>query len=393
MAGRRRRRGRLRQARPAMPPLPPPPTEETSPLEPTDLRDVAIAERPSKRTFHASSSTSSSSASGPDVWADLLDSLLLQIAGLLITFHDLLAFRGTCRSWRAVLSSLPGPPALTFNIPPLRLQQVGCDSQPRCSLVKRALLSNIKWQLVDPAKETSSLCCSAPRNVWVRMQYLGCSYGYLIFSSSEQCLLVDVYSGALVRPPKRKSTGNLDICYGSLLAPISASNSHLLISSGSSMFQWKVGSCSWLEHRHDGGNICQIISFKGQVFAMDTLQRLHRIHLAPHLSMHEVAVVWGEGMVVGLTCKPWLVVCGDMLLLAVFSVSVDNLSGFSGTFKVFRLNFSIEPAKWVQVDNLGDNALFVSTDRRNPTFSCMSPERWGGKGGLATIVLECMTLP
>ncbi|WVZ82873.1 hypothetical protein U9M48_030082 [Paspalum notatum var. saurae] len=339
---RRRRRGRLRQERPALPP----PPEDSSPLEPTTLRDVAIAERPSKRTFHASSSTSSSSSSstsGPDVWADLLDSLLLQIAGLLTSFHDLLAFIGTCRSWRAVLSSLPGPPAFTLNIPPLRFQQVGCDSHPHCSFVKRALLSNIKWQLVDPVKQTSSLCCSAPRNIRDRVQYLGCSYGYLIFSSFEQCLLVDVYSGAVVRPPKRKSTGNLHIYYGILVAPISASNSHLLISSGSSMFQWKVGSSSWLEHPLDGGSICHITSFKGQVFGMDSFQRLHRIHLAPQLSMHEVAVVWGEGMVVGLTCKPLLVACGDMLLLVVFSESVDNLSGLinmSSTKKICtKLNY------------------------------------------------------
>ncbi|CAN6223496.1 unnamed protein product [Urochloa humidicola] len=89
--------------------------------------------------------------------------------------------------------------------------------------------------------------------------------------------------------------------------------------------------------------------------------------------------MWGEDMVVGLSYKPWLVVCGDMLLLVDFILSVDPLSGFSGTFKVFCLDFSVEPAKWVKVDNLGDNALFVSTDRRNPTFSCTSPERWGGK--------------
>ena len=143
--------------------------------------------------------------SGPDVWADLLDSLLLQIIALLSSFRDLLAFIGTCRSWRAAVSSLP--PAFSFNFPPLHFQPDGYDPHPHRNYIKQSLLSNIKWQLVDPAKRTSSLHRLAPRYLRVRrhMRYLGCSYGYLIFSDLEQCLLVDVYSGATVRPPGLKS--------------------------------------------------------------------------------------------------------------------------------------------------------------------------------------------
>ncbi|XP_039806056.1 F-box protein At2g26160-like [Panicum virgatum] len=369
MAGRRRRRGHLRQERP---PLAPPP-ENPPPMEPTTRREVAIPDRPLKKTCHASSSTSTS-MSGPDVWADLLDSLLLQIIALLSSFRDLLAFIGTCRSWRAAVSSLP--PAFSFNFPPLHFQPDGYDPHPHRNYIKQSLLSNIKWQLVDPAKQTSSLRCSAPQNCQVRMRYLGCSYGYLIFSNLEQCLLVDAYSGATVKPPKLKSTG---IYCGFLVAPINSPNSCLLFCSRSSMFQWQVGSNSWSEHPLDVERILQVVFFKGEMFAMDLLGRLHRISLAPQLSVQEVAVMWGEDMVVGMSFKQWLVVCGEMLLLVDFSVSIDRFSGFSGTFKVFCLDFTVEPAKWVKVDNLGDNALFLSMDRRNPTFSCMSPERWGGK--------------
>jgi hypothetical protein len=315
--------------------------------------------------------------SGPDVWADLLDSLLLQIIALLSSFRDLLALIGTCRSWRAALSSLP--PAFSFNFPPLHLQPDDYDLHPHRNYVKHSLLSNTKWQLVDPAKQTSSLRCSAPQNRRVHMRYLGCSYGYLIFSNLEQCLLVDAYSGATVKPPKLKSTGNHDIYCGFLVAPINSSNSRLLFCSRSSMFQWQVGSNSWSEHPLDVERILQVVFFKGEMFAMDLLGRLHRISIVPQLNMQEVAVMWGEDMVVGMSYKQWLVVCGDMLLLVDFTVSIDPFSGFSGTFKVFRLDLTVEPAKWVKVDNLGDNALFLSIDRRNPTFSCMSPERWGGK--------------
>jgi hypothetical protein len=121
------------------------------------------------------------------------------------------------------------------------------------------------------------------------------------------------------------------------------------------------------------------VSFKGEIFAIDFLQRLHRIQLEPQLSMQEVAVVWDADMFLGLWNAPWLVVCGDMFLLVDFSVSIDPFSRLSGTFNVFRLDFQVEPAKWVKVDDLGDNALFVSFDRRNPTFSCLGPEKWGGK--------------
>ncbi|XP_004964337.1 F-box protein At2g26160 isoform X1 [Setaria italica] len=373
MAGRHRRRrrgGHLRQERS---PLAPPPGDP-SPMEPTTRREVAIPDRPSKKTCHASSSTSSS-MSGPDVWAGLLDSLLLQIIALLSSFHDLLALIGTCHSWRAALSSLP--PAFSFNFPPLHLQPD--DPHPHRNYVKHSLLSNIKWQLVDPAKQTSSLRSSAPQNLRVRMRYLGCSYGYLIFYNFEQCLLVDVYSGATKKPPKLKSTGNHDIYYGFLVAPINSSNLHLLFFSKSSMFQWQVGSNSWSEHPLDVERILQIVFFKGEMFAMDLFGRLHRIRLAPQFSMQEIAVMWGEDMDAGLSCQQWLVACGDMLLLVDFSVSFEPFSDLPGTFKVFCLDFSVEPAKWVKMDNLGDNALFVSTDRRSPTFSCMSPERWGGK--------------
>lgn len=211
------------------------------------------------------------------------------------------------------------------------------------------------------------------------MRYLGCSCGYLIFSNLEQYLLVDVYSGAIMRPPKLKSSANRDVYYGALIAPINLSNSHLLFCSRSSMFQWTVGSNFWSEHPLAVECIIQIVFFKGEIFAIDCLQRLHRIHLGPQLSMLEVGVVWDEGMFVGLRHAPWLVVCGDMLLLVDFSLSINSFSELSGTFNVFCIDFQVEPAKWIKVDDLGDNALFVSIDRRNPTFSCMSPEKWGGK--------------
>nr|CAB3466746.1 unnamed protein product [Digitaria exilis] len=180
------------------------------------------------------------------------------------------------------------------------------------------------------------------------MRYLGCSYGYLIFSNLGQCLLVDAYSGDTMRPPRLKFSGNNhEIYYGILVAPINSPNSQLLLCSRSSMFQWRVGASSWLEHPLNCESLLQIVFFRGEMFAMDILDRLHRIRLAPQPSMQEVAVVWeDDDRIAGIKIKPWLVICDDMLLLVEISLSRNAFFDFTANFKVFRLNFSVEPAEW-----------------------------------------------
>ncbi|TVU40487.1 hypothetical protein EJB05_13953, partial [Eragrostis curvula] len=158
-----------------------------------------MVERPSKNPYHASGSTSSTS-SGPYVCADLLDSLLHEIIFLINSFRDFVAFIGTCRSWRAAISSFPS--MYTFSFPPLHLEPDGPYFRPHSRGIKPLLMSNCKCQLSDPSKENLSLRCSVPQNTPDMMCYLGCSYGYLIFTYEEHCLLVDAYTGAKVKAPK-----------------------------------------------------------------------------------------------------------------------------------------------------------------------------------------------
>ncbi|CAN6166322.1 unnamed protein product [Urochloa humidicola] len=172
----------------------------------------------------------------------------------------------------------------------------------------------------------------------------------------------------------------LEVYIGILVAPINSPRSQLLLWSRSSMFQWQAGTDSWLQHPFDGRRILQIVFFQGEMFYMDCLVRLHKLRLTPDLRMQEVDVAWGEDNVVSMSFKPWLVVCGDMLLLVDLTKGTDDRVGFTGTFCVFHFDFSVVPAKLVKVENLRNHALFVSFDRRSPTFSCKSPERWGGKG-------------
>ena len=303
----------------------------------------------------------------------------------------ILYFTSTCHAWRAAVSSFPS--IYSFTLPPLYVK-TGVHYAHR-HLGDYSLhnpLSNYKWQFRDPAKTNLSLCCSAPRNTPYYVGYLGCSYGYSILSGGEQCFLVDVYTGTMVKPPKFQF-GNSHFHYGILMAPLSSPNSSLLLFSRKSMFQWQVGANSWTEHPHITKHICQIVSFKGQMFAMDSHQKLNIISLAPQLGIQEVPAVWGEDTVARLRKRPWLVVCGDMLLMVDIAVFVHQpyggrLKRKKFRFHVFRLDLSAKPAKWVKVEKLDNWALFVSTDRRSQTFSCMSPERWGGKSNCIYVPSE-----
>ncbi|KAI4974446.1 hypothetical protein ZWY2020_047726 [Hordeum vulgare] len=309
MAGNRRRH-RHRRARPqqAAEPSPPP-----APASLSSSREVAVAARHSKKICDASGSICSPS-SGSHAWENLLDSLLHQIISLISSFHDFLAFRGTCHSWHAAASSFPS--VYTFSFPPLHLKP---------DVSQESYNSDRKSQLVDPSKKNLSHRCSAPGITPHPMRYLGCSYGYLIFSDRRHCHLVDVYTGTKVKPPKFHSESSTLIYLGILMAPLNSPSSRLILFSRMSMLQWQVGTNFWTEHPLDGELIHQIVFFKGQMFAMDFVQRLHTIRIAPELSTQEVAVMWEDSMLVGLHSKPWLVVCGDMLLLVDLSVVATGM--------------------------------------------------------------------
>ena len=322
---------------------------------------------------------SGSTSSGSYVCADLLDSLLHEIIVLINSFQDFLAFTGTCHSWRAAVSSFPS--VYAFSFPPLHLKPDGPYVPPHSRGMKHLSLSSCKWNLCDITKKNLSLQCSVPQNTPNEMDYLGCSHGYFIFTYEEHCLLVDAYTGAKVMPPKLPCNNNIDYYpyIGVLTAPFSSPNSCLLLFSMASMFEWQVGTNSWSEHplHLDHERIYQVVFFKCHILVTDTLMRLHTIQLTPQFSMKRIAVTWSS--LRALPLNPWLVVCGDMLLMVDLAISFGESNGSIRFFEVFRLDFSVKPARWVQLEKLENLALFISLDRRNPAVSCMNPERWGGK--------------
>ncbi|XP_047071899.1 uncharacterized protein LOC124680927 [Lolium rigidum] len=340
-------------------------------------REVGVvkgSKRSSEKACNAPVSISSAICAPVD-WAELLDSLLHEIIGLFTSYHDLLRFASTCRSWRAAFSSCPSKFKVAF--PFLVLQP---DRLPSPYYPYDDNFSKTKWQLIDPTNPSSSIRCAARmyHTFLDNMDFVGCSQGYLIFSSSEQCLLVDVITGAKIRPPQLPYPYKSVIDCAILTAPLSLPNTHLLVSTKFSLFQWRVGSHAWSEHCLCNENIRQIVVFQGQIFAMNSLSRICSVHLGQQPCVEDVAVAsqWESIKVMGVHYRPWLVVCGDMLLVVTLILDYGHTRA---RFEVFCLDLSVKPAMLVKVDKLENWALFVGTDMRSPTFAGMNPERWGGK--------------
>ncbi|XP_066369138.1 uncharacterized protein [Miscanthus floridulus] len=121
-----------------------------------------------------------------------------------------------------------------------------------------------------------------------------------------------------------------------------------------------------------GGQISQkIVEFNGQFIAMDNYHRLYTLSLAPQLGLQEIATVWLDNMLGCPYAQPWLVVCSGMLLIVDYYFSSTS-SGAPVNYKAYLLDMSTEPATWVEVVKLENDALFIGRDVRSPAFSCMS---------------------
>ncbi|XP_044428180.1 uncharacterized protein [Triticum aestivum] len=205
---------------------------------------------PSAPDSHLSSSNSSS---------------ILALSG---SFRDVLAFAATCRSWRAAFSSYPNKSAFCTRFPPLLVQFNVCVQAPDLpSNNGRHELRTCK--VIDPINKNIALRCQIPQEIYQEMHFAGTSYGQLICGRAGYCLVVDVFSGAVVSPPRLPFSGDFEFgrefyFSGTLTAPIASPNSHLLVSTAISLFDWPVGSDSWSELQLSDESIEQIVEFNGQ---------------------------------------------------------------------------------------------------------------------------------
>jgi len=102
------------------------------------------------------------------------------------------------------------------------------------------------------------------------------------------------------------------------------------------------------------------------------------VHLTPRIQLQKIPVSWGEknSMTKWHLSTPWLVACGDMLLMVGCQ---SYYPGTSDVFEAYRLDTSTEPAKWMKVEKLENWVIFISNDEGVQPLSCMNPERWGGR--------------
>lgn len=316
--------------------------------------------------------------SGLQGWADLPDGLLQSIIALSGSFIDLLAFAGTCRSWRVAFSSYPSKSSIRTMLAPLLIRpnvRVKAPHLPSNNGHRKLRIC----QVLDLSKQNTTFRCQIPKETLQMMHFAGCSYGHLICCRRRYCVVVDVFSGAEVSPPRLPSSNDCEEFYysGTLTAPLASPKSHLLISSQTSLFDWPVGSDTWFELQLDDARIEQIVEFNGKFIAMDYHYRIYTLQLAPRLGLQEIKTEWWDGMAECPYLRPWLVVCGDMLLIVDHCINLSY--GAPVTYRPYRLDMTTKLAKWVEVKKLDNWALFVGGDVRSTPFSCMNPELWGGK--------------
>jgi hypothetical protein len=346
-------------------------------------RDPVIMQSPSKITDGSvSTPPGSSTIQG---WADLPEGLLHSIIPLLGSFLDLIAFSGTCRSWHAAFTSYPSKAMFRALLPPLLVRPNARVCAPNLPSTRDGHKLHT-CQVIDPANPNTTLRCQIPQETLQKKHFTGFSYGQLICGRCRDCLVIDVFTGTRVSPPHLPFTEDTYFYCALLTAPLTSPNSHLLICAQSngtpyscqySLLDWQVGSDSWSELRLKDARIDQIVDLNGQLIAMDYHQKLYTLSLAPNLGLEEIATKWWDGMTECPFLRPWLVVCGNLLLMVDHYVSLSL--GAPVIYKAYRLNMLTNPTSWLEVEKLENFSLFIGADVRSPPFYCMSPGRWGGR--------------
>ncbi|CAD6230748.1 unnamed protein product [Miscanthus lutarioriparius] len=315
--------------------------------ESTHAGEPDIMQSPSK-IGATSASTTAPAVYGPQGWADLPEGLLHSIVPLLSSFIELLSFAGTCRSWRAAFTSYPSKSTFCTLLPPLVVR-------PHISV--HAHGNELRTcQVLDPANMKSTLSCQIPEETFEKLHFAGSSYGQLICGHGRNCFIVDVFTGAKVLPPQLPFGDNTFFYSGMLTTPLATLNSHLLVcvhleQGGQCLLDRLIGSDSWSKLQLNlNYAVVQIVEFNGQFIAMDTHPRLYTLSLAPSL--------------------PCLVVCSGMLLIVNYNYYLSTSSGAPVNYKAYRLDMSTEPATWVEVVKLENDALFfgdaIWDDSTNP---------------------------
>ena len=208
---------------------------------------------------------------------------------------------------------------------------------------------------------------------------------FLIFCDDDGFYIVNAFSGAKVVPPCLKSDHFTRISFATLTAPVASTDSHLLVGSGAYLFQWHIGSDSWLEHypKVPFLRIEQIVAFKGKTYTLGSFGSFCIVQFWPCLLVQKFEIMFEEDRTEDhywTNQKTWLVVCDVLLLIKLEAVKRISSEAFQfKAFKLKSLDAKNKKARWAKVDRLNNWAIFVSADGRCEALSFMNPERWGGR--------------
>ena len=108
-----------------------------------------------------------------------------------------------------------------------------------------------------------------------KMDYIGYSHGNLIYSHKKKCHLFDAFTGTRTKSPR--------LIIDKRDRP---PDSSLLVQAGRSLVQ------SWLNQYQVDRPIVQVVSFKGEVMAMDCCGDLFRIRLEPRFTVQKIDAVF-----------------------------------------------------------------------------------------------------
>lgn len=301
-------------------------------------------------------------------WSDLPTELLYLIL-MQLTFIDIFAFGGVCKSWRLLASTH-------------RQEFMEGQSPLIVALSRRAKRTGLLYNVFE-----GSIFKTVIPN-FSRRTCCAISCGYLVIKDNRST------SGLWLFNPVTREEFLLSHPHFVVRRVIVASSTM----DSSDITIVALSMCSDRSFDNDGGNleiyrprdehpavlhsifepysILDLAIFKGKVFALSNLVRVGILNLRPHpmVTMLEVK----------RTCIPTNEVMFMRLVASDKQLFLFNFHSANNMFKLYELNFV--RMEWLEVDNLGDQALFVSSiklkDLRfsNPmSIEVVDAKRWGGR--------------
>ncbi|KAF3336806.1 F-box protein [Carex littledalei] len=278
-------------------------------------------------------------------WSDLPSELVIAIAGNLTEFTDHLRFRSVCSHWRSSFQShtLHLPPQLPW------LTLPSTSSTHLYSLSEDRIYANPLPSIAD-----NSNIFGSSSGWFLSVRDLN---RHVTFS------LINPFTGASIGLPSPDPCSTLSNAMADTLV-WDRSDSVVVVASCSTkshLFYCRLGEAAWATIESQQHRLASSITFyEGRFYIL-------------HAYTHEIVVLDGETLE-QVTVIPYLsshveahlLVSSGELLLLVKSIWMYIYPDRYWKYKVRRANLNDELVEWIEVNDIGDRALFVDN------FHCFS---------------------